>query len=377
MPDRFQPVSGIIELVDAWRPPSTSVLRAPAKYEPTMSRKVIHETIHYWQYISEGFLTLLAEEEWNRLRAFEDSNDKKWPGPIRQMFIQESGEYGLSPQDLHEAVARYWEFMSQGPERLFSQTKRSTELDSFSDLGLSESGEAFELAMQQLGGGYAHTYQILNSAYGPLTPALFSLICHFSLQTMQPVEFFDRFLKAVLKNYRIKTEPLILDELWESAYLDIRSICVRTIQKQGEKGLLLGGAIIKNGELRNHPVYRWSFDWMNIVSNLLVGTDVFNTLKSQLPSTQDQLIGILLLDRALASPVSPNNRSLLIEWLAPPCILFSDGMTWNLGELHRRELVREIDDQENWLSEERRKAGEDCVDLRKRWANFIRELKGY
>ncbi len=377
MPDRFQPVSGMIELADTWRPPGTGVLRSPARYEPAISRRVFHESIHYWQHISEGFLTLLAEEEWSRLCAFEDSNDMRRPGPIRQAFVHESGEYGLSPQDLHEAVARYWEFMCLGPRVLFSDAEGSSGLDSLEASGLLESGYAFESAMQQLGGGYAHTYRVLNSAYGPLAPALFSLVSHFSLQTRRPVEYFDRFMKEVLTNYRAGTEPLILEELWENAYLDIRSLCVRRIQEEEGQGLLMGGAIIKNGKLRTHPVYRWSLDWMNTVSRSLIGTEDFNMLKSRMQGAGDRLIGILLLDRALAGPASPHNRSLLIEWLAPPCILFSDGKSWVLGELHRRELVPEIDDLEAWLSEERRKVAGACMDLHRRWSDFIRELRGY
>jgi len=306
MPNRYQAVSGLIEIADEWLLPNRYVLRAPVRFkEPSIAQSVLHETVHYWQHISSGFLALLAEEEWNRLIAFESEGELRKPGPIRHRFVEEAGEYNLSAQDFHESAARYWEFMIQGN-------------------GIDD-GIAFEEEMKKQGGAYAIFFTKSRAIYGDHAPIFFPMISHLALQTDHPAYYFDLFMEAVLNRFELGHEPIILEDLWQNHYTYIRTICIRRLQEEGVPSLLMAGQVIKDGSLRENVIYDWSFHRMNVTAEVAIGTDEFYSLKEKYPpEAPDFLIGLMVIDKALASPGSPLERSLLIEWLSPPCVLFSN-----------------------------------------------------
>jgi len=380
MPSRFQPVSALIEVEGEWEPPNPLILTAPGQYSPRISRTVLHETAHYWQYLSEGFLTLLAEEEWGRLVVFERTGAKCPPGPIRHEFLRPDPTLGISPQDLHEGVARWWEFMSQGPQRLIAEALADGRLREGA-VQSSPSGKhtnSFDIVMELLGGIYGKVYLEVAEQYGPrITIAFFALCSHFALQTRHPAYFFNQFIQLAPNEIELPPAGFNLEMFLKNSFLKVRNLCLQIVRRAGEDKLLMGGAVIKSGLLLEHPVYRWSFHRLNYLAKILVDIKDFPEFASLFPNASDHSVGILMLDGLLACPIDPPNRGVLSAWLPPPCVRFSDGKTWDFRQICNRELVPQIKEKEWALTLERRRITESCIDIRERWAHFLHEYRGY
>src|SRR5215470_14567268 len=85
----FQHVSAAISV--AGTPdtdPTLEVLLRPAACNLALSRVVLHETVHFWQYLSSAYLAEIAMEDWERLKQFEQDGTAGPPGLKRQHFIE-------------------------------------------------------------------------------------------------------------------------------------------------------------------------------------------------------------------------------------------------------------------------------------------------
>ncbi len=395
MANFFRRISGLIEVDHQWRPADPKVLRHPAAHETTESRVVFHETVHYWQHVGQGFLAKMAEEDWNRLQQFEFDATVSDPGPYRLEFVRRHDQADFSALDLHESLARFWDVHAIGPQRLiemdFDDPKRQFD-ESFKAqyFALKQKGLivhpehggysdlAYNMAMEASAGNYAKPYLYVLEHYNPVvTATVFPLAGHFALQSERPVEAFLQMVKRVAPSLNKIPRGHSVHDLWHNYHTPIRDAAIRVSQELGYGGLTLAGAYIKNSSLREHPVYAWIFAELDRARWVLDETAFAQRLVSNYQGVPPGMAGILATDFSLACPGDTTNRSFLVEWLAPPCVRFSDGRQWLLTELHRREIMPDIDETERALSEERKHVAGNAVDIQNRWDVFLRAVRGY
>lgn len=391
----FRSISGIIKAGFDWRAPHPKVLRHPTAHEPMESRVIFHESVHYWQQLGQGFLSKMTEDDWVRLQRFEDTDEKLGVGAYRTEFMRKDDTAGFSAHDLHESLARFWDVHVIGPHRLlemeFEDKHRNFDqffIDQY--FALKEKGMivhpqhggysdiAFDLAMDAAAGNYAKPYRFVRDRYDSvITGAVFPLAGYFSLQTQNPIQVFLDVIAKVASVLDDLPRGQAIHDLWKACFPIVRDFTLQFIQKSDQAQFMVTGWVIKNGPLREHPVYRWVFSEVDRAAKLLADTDLAEEFGKTYQKAPSGLLGILALDYCLCCPGEPSNRSFLVEWLAPPCIEFADGKRWLLPEFFRRQLYPEITAVEEQLSEQRRQVADRIVDMDKRWQLFRRAVRGY
>jgi hypothetical protein len=395
MSSAFRPISALIEVDFAWREPHSKVLRHPTAHEPQDSRVIFHETVHYWQQLAQGFMARMVQEDWARLQRFREENALPEAGPYRVEFVRRHSEAGFSAQDLQESLARFWDVHVIGPHRLlemeFADPKRGhdeffkEQYFAYKKKGLivhpghgGYSDFAFNLAMDAAAGNYARPYKYVQERMNPLiTGTVFPLAGHFALQTEKPVDVFVQTIEAVAPRLEQLPRGQAIHDLWKACYSIVRDQTLKVSQQLGTGNLALTPAVIRGGPLQHHPVYRWIFFELERGRLVLEDTPFASEVTRSYSSAPQGVRGALALDFCLSCPGDTTNRSILVEWLSPPCVSFPDGRRWMLTELYRRELVPEIDDDERALSEERLQVVEDVVDTHEEWLAFRRSARGY
>lgn len=401
MSSTFRPISCLIEVDFEWREPHSEVLRHPIEYYPEFSRVIFHESVHYWQQIGQSFLTRMILEDWERLIKFEKDGTKSEVGPYRREFVRKDQKLGFSARDLQESLARFWDVHVLGPHNLleieFSDPRRAiSEEFKKNYFELKTAGRiihpkhagysdiAFDLAMSATAGNYAMPYQFIREHHNSIaTGTMFPLVGHFAFQTERPIDMFRKLIEIVgITVSRFRT-GVSINDMWKYCYNHIRWQALELAEKEYKNRRLMQSAeIIYNSILNNHPVYSWILNELtNGVQVLSESRFVEELLKYQFDVDLNQLPrnarGILGQDFCLACPGDPINRSFLLEWLSPPCILFPNNQKWILGELYRREIIPEISLQEELITKDRQKTSGSVLQIEERWSKFREFCRGY
>ncbi len=395
MGSAFRPISALIEVEFPWREANPKTLRHPAIHRPQESRIVFHESVHYWQQLGQGFMTKIAQEDWIRLLLFEKNNVVADPGPYRIEFARQHVVSDFSAHDLLESLARFWDVHAIGPHRLlemeFIDPRRSfselfkEQYFAFKKKGLIVHPEhggysdlAFDMTMDAAAGSYAKPYQYVRERFNSVvTGTVFPLAGYFALQTKKPIDVFLKIIDTVVPNLEHPPRGRAIHDLWKTYYSLIRDHTLRIAHQLKIGDLILTAALIKKGPLQDHPVYRWIFIELDRARRALEDTPFASELAQTFGHVPHGLRGVLATDFCLSCPGDTSNRSFLVEWLAPLCVLFPNGKRWLLTELHRRELVPRIDDLEREVSEDRLKVAEDAMNVQERWLAFRRSARGY
>ena len=395
MGSAFRSIAALIEVDFPYRKPYSEVLRQPSAHQPEDSRVVFHETVHYWQQLAQGFMALMAEEDWQRLQRFEKTKVLDPPGPYRVEFVRQH-DSGFSAYDLQESLARYWDVHVIGPATLlemdFVDPKRDIDeffkqqYFAFKKKGMivhpqhgGYSDLAFKMAMEASAGNYAKPYGYVRDRFNPIvTDVVFPLAGHFALQTRKPIDVFLKAVTAVAPHFE-GTAPRdsSIHDLWKAAYGLVRNTTLSVARELDIGDLVFTAAVIHRGPLQEHPIYAWILGELEQCRLLLGDTSFAADFTRSFGELSNDVRGVLTLDFVLACPGDTTNRSFLIDWLAPPCVRFPDSQTWLLTELYRRELVPEIDDAERVRSQERMQLAHQCMDVYERWQEFRRAKNGY
>lgn len=396
MASAFRQISGLVEVDFPWRAADPKVLRHPIAYdEPRHARIVFHESVHYWQQLGQGYMTKLAEEDWERLLDFEAHDARPQGGARRSAFVRRHPGCGFSAQDLHESLARFWDVHVIGPHRLlemdFDDPKRAVD-EFFKDqyFALKKQGMivhpehggysniAFDMAMDAAAGNYARPYKYVRERCNPaVTGVVFPLGGHCALQTDEPVEVFLKVIEAAARALERLPRQQAIHDLWRACYSTVKTLALRAAGELGLGQLTGGAAVMKKGPLEEHPVYRWIYGELERGRVALQDTQFAEALARTFGNVPEGIRGALAVDMCLCCPGDTTHRSVLIEWLAPPCVSFPDGKHWSLPEVYRRQLVPHIDDMERMLSEERRQVASDAFNVNERWQAFRRAMRGY
>jgi len=178
--------------------PTDSLALSPGRSSTTRSRILFHEAVHYWQELSHGFLIKLADEEWTRLRTYEEKGEVAGIGPVRREFDWQDPGIGFSARTLHECLARYWEIIAFGPAQVISlewQLDRTAAHPDFQQAwkearhstpeNASSSDDVY-MAMLMIGGEYAAPFLAAWQQFGPDAAFVFPWLAHLALTTDRP-----------------------------------------------------------------------------------------------------------------------------------------------------------------------------------------------
>ena len=91
----FSHVSLLIDLDHEWWSPKITAFLDPASYFPRRARMLVHETIHYWQQLSSGYLLAMAQEDWEQLLSWEQGV-RPALGPLRGGYRRPEGLHHFS-----------------------------------------------------------------------------------------------------------------------------------------------------------------------------------------------------------------------------------------------------------------------------------------
>jgi hypothetical protein len=385
------------------------VLWTPGLSGTRQARMIVHEAIHYWQQLSQGFVVRLAQEQWDRLVEFETSGCDSGPGSLAEEFDRRVPGVDLSARDLHEGLARFWDVMAFGPSQVLDlEWSKPDRLANPDLVELYEemrreaatpagtvSGVDFIWAMSIGAGRYAKPFNSFVERLQDPFPAacLFPLLGHFAMQTSRPAEMYAKFLETAAprllelgREESVFTSPYpVFDAAVNSLYVRARTECDLIARAEGDR-LTMGMEAFESGTLRVHPLYRWAFGERVLPTCLsLARTREAAAMANELFGGQRgaHLAGKLLLDGALATAGLSDSRMLLLcgGVLAPPCFRLETGELVLPSRQWREAWVRPPEDVENpnllialvplverpGLDDEEEMIARSCIKIETRW----------
>lgn len=317
-------------------------LRGPYYYENPWLRHFVHEVIHLWQLLGQGFLANKAFEQWMNLLDFEQrgrlpekphlllterlTRQKEIFDP--KVLRSPNNQNRFSPNDLREALARYWDIHILSPMRLKEwedpgsyRKKFSTErvLDPSVDVPYTRSSnfdEYYESSKDSYTPPYILTKQTFNTARAVV---LFPLVGHCALQTPDPVGVFRGAILKLASEIQLPNN-FSIHEQWRNHYPKVRQICSDESMRLTGISLTTGLDVIeRHSKTSTHP--------------LMLHYQVLLTAAMELG---------LISDLDFAIPGDPEAREKLLGLALPSATIFDTGI-WK----HRSEFMDLLLKQEN------------------------------
>jgi hypothetical protein len=323
--DGFSHLSLLIDLnCEKWWP-QPAAFTDTATYFPRRSRRLLHESLHYWQQLSQGYLFLLAEEDWADFIERQKTGKIPVEGPRRKHFKQGDGHHGFSAWNISESLTQFWEVFIVGPESASvagagisakERTRRWNSDDEFDEAMLAsrDYSEPFRLARR-----------LLDSSFSLV---IFPFLAHFALKTRRPAHFFERFIDEIAAPAGAKAGEMgVLDPHSTVGpgvlYPYIQGLCDQLARGEGEAGLLHAPDLFAASPLRENPAYVWSFRRLARLAARVRGG---------------------ALDTAICLPSLHQHRKILAHELTPPCLRFADGAPLALAYHYLEETKKSAAD---------------------------------
>ncbi len=309
--DAFYRPSLTIELDTAHFSFDHGYLAGPGFYRVPSLRVYIHETIHFWQTLNQGYLTNLAQEEWLALLEFEKTGRNAKYGNLQSAYTTKELSVNYSTADLVEGLARFWDIMILGPDRLEEwntggyshRTPFTTERQDDPQKPVKPMTNQLFDRLMQLEDAYAAPFRLMLEQWGTNNSImLFPLVGHFSMQTPKPAQTFAAATEALTRTGGIEFSGSIHDG-WRHYYAPIRELCHQVSMNVTGSLLTSGWDVVQRGALGDHPLFR----------HFLALYD------RAVPDAAQQL------DLFFAVPGDPEARGYLRSFFVPPLVLFHDG----------------------------------------------------
>ena len=248
-------------------------LYGPSRFDIPSLRFYIHEVLHFWQILSESFLTKLALAEWQAMVDHTAGRTVgKWDRLVGR-FVEKHQELGFSSFDLHEALARYWDIHIIGPVKIFESHKDLKEFEMWRPLfgRLVTKGQysdaAFDFLMQIEAEAFRDTYALpyrkLREILGQDTLIAFPILGYFALQSPDPVKVFastaekagpilapgrsEARKKGVARNFHI---------VWREIFPALKQVCASCCETECGVALDPGWKVIAGSALQDNGLYR-------------------------------------------------------------------------------------------------------------------------
>ena len=371
---------------------TTADLRAlhhPAEFYPLLSRSILHETLHLWQYLSSGYLMGLVEEDWERLKTYERDGMAASLGPRGQAFRKRSDLLPFSAKELHEGLARFWDMHILGPPLLIelelADPKRTIPAD-FADKYRKEkaagrithpetggySSLSFQMAMECAAGDYGKPFLWLRQQTNDLLAnILFPLCGYYAFQTPDPLRGFNLLARQGSHEFPNLYSDRAIHEWWREGFFRLGRLAVQAAHQLGGNSLEHMGTAVTEGALTDHPTWALLFELRRGAAVHFKTLPLFDPLPDVDPNQHRQIHGQLNLEYALACPGDPDYRGMLVQCLAPSTVRFADETIWNLGAL----AALQVRDQPLWKMHHT--IENESGLLRTRWCRFVLAKFGY
>jgi hypothetical protein len=305
-----------------------------------LGRVLYHESIHFWQLLSSGYLANALAGEWVNLEMYERSGRISPSDPSLPLDrTRESDPFSV--RELVECWARYWDVHTRSPATLIDEDHLDLADDRASTTtvdGLDGyTSCAFDLFMQEGKDAkyYARPYRWAlaecdnDSAF---TNIVFPILVFNAMGSRDPITLFVRSLQmakcsSVLREgRRHRTGNINVDWLnWRSA---VEAEAVSGARRElGLPAFTPGWDVIARGPLARHPILapyvqrtRAFFRWAQTVSPAVTPKGSMDSLWQFI--AVDQMIRHPLV--AFMFPGDPHYRKELGRWLLPPRVSFRD-----------------------------------------------------
>jgi hypothetical protein len=415
--DTFLPAALSVEADDGMPETATQALWATDPDRVYSSRVIFHEAVHYWQQLSEGFLLRLVQEDWQRLTEYERSGRPLGPGPLRREFYREESDLGFSARDIHECLARFWEVVAFGPNRImndqwlsgmsvfhpdFVTANRPSSFQRKFDSMAPWGPDDFIQAMIMIGGEYAIPFLATGHKMPNASMLVFPWLAHYALQTRRPARVFLRFIEKVASELAATAREMLTRHSDPSdayqyalANMAIPALleCLPIANGEDEQ-IHAALATHVSSDRATSPPIAWTFKRRIVPAvKLLAGSNTVLAAfrnQSQGSTKLPSIFAIQLLEGAMATPgLLDSRRLLLLTGIAPPCIFFSSGDLVSAPQQCRRDAreehdkLRNVDPLANLLPfalDSARDREDDYLlslsfETRSRWLSFMNAMK--
>jgi len=315
-----------------------------------LCRTLFHETIHFWQVLSSGYLADIVASEWGR--AVEYIRDGNMI-PREKHVLDHRERIGGAPfsaLEMVESLARFWDVHTRSAVKIIEE--EGIEVPDNKVLSRVDDGyerpaytnEAFDLVMYEGRDcqNYAAPYRWMlervdgDSAFVVL---VFPILAYFSLCSPRPVEMymraFDRAYDSPSVGSAMNQRNGIINLDWFSLWRPLMEDVVQpTMLEMGFPRLWTGFDVIPTNNLSSHPIYPEYIAMRDVLYS--VPNSIKEENKKKLESIPHPLLmrelEMAMMDPTImfALPGQPDYRMLLGRNVPPPTIRF-ENVTFHTG----------------------------------------------
>ena len=324
-------------------------------------RLLIHESIHFWQFFSSGYLANLLADDWLRVKKF---NDEKivaaTAGNVEKHFKKENG-YPFSASELTECWARYWDVHTRNPREILQEDEVLSGkpeihklLNSAIDINYPQrySMALFDTFMSEGKDckSYAEPYRWMLTAStsgSRFVNTIFPPLIHGAFGSPYPVQLFCEAFYVIETSKQLKRDMLAhmnanIHFNWFHNWQVVINIINQVVLKMKMPQYTSGLQVIERGPLKTHPIYQM---YSGRIRKLFTALTLFSfeakPIKEIKISEEDSAEAVEFMERDMCSkfggwiafglPGQPNYRGFLGLHIPPPCIHFSN-MTYYAHE---------------------------------------------
>ena len=339
------------------------------KWGDRNARVLYHESIHFWQTLSSGYIANILSDEWCRVEHFEESGEVK-PSGKDALAFSERGDASFSPRELTECWARFWDVHSRNPDTIIAEEglleEHSRETNVPPDAHHGYSGESYDFLMlhgvdhstyevpyrwliETLVGGpsvelFAGNDEHLKRATASYLGVLvFPAVVHGAFGSPAPVLVFIRCIEELSRNTDMVQEIISkkipggrINLDWLNAWTFLNGELLRPVlRKLNMPDFTSGLDVIDRGHLGSHAVYASylkRFGLLRIKFKLEYEGFEKNVKQGNLDDLDYRyLLSTLPVDDiwvAFGQPGQPNYRAILGSIMQPPMVKYNDTMLY-------------------------------------------------
>jgi hypothetical protein len=316
------------------------------KWGNILSRVLYHESIHFWQFFSSGYVANLIGDEWYRFKQYERNGEVLPQGASLQNYGIRKESLPFSSAELVECWARYWDVHTRSAAQIIREegielpSPKPIEIDR-GDLVPNYTSAAYDAVMQ---GGknpdlYAAPYRWLLQKTSGDTRFLnfvFPIIAHHAFGSPDPPGvFYNAFEQAIQSaelHELIKQQTGNINLAWLIIWEDVIEKAILPVLREMSMPPYTSGLdVVQRGTLKDHPIFseylenirplRSHLKLMRKAISALVeqGTDEYKFEKNVLCDMPFHDFWIVF-----ALPGQPEYREVLGRHLPPPRVRFEN-----------------------------------------------------
>jgi hypothetical protein len=235
-----------------------------------LSRVLYHESIHFWQFLSSGYVANLIGAEWDRFKHYERTGEILPEGTRLQNYPIRKESIPFSSAELVECWARYWDVHTRSPAQIIRE--EGIELTSLPPIEVDRGDIvpyytqiAYDTVMQ---GGknpelYAAPYVwLLQKASGDskFVNFVFPIITHYAFGSPDPVGVFYNAFKRANQSSKlrelIKQQTGNINLAWLMIWKDVTEKAILPVlSEMSMPDYTSGFDVIQRGTLKDHPIF--------------------------------------------------------------------------------------------------------------------------